>query len=44
MRACLEGMGDFDDEETTVLEVSLKEDGSYFFSSFFSKNFLLSHR
>jgi hypothetical protein len=35
MRACLEGMGDFDDKETTVLEVSLKEDVSYFFSSFF---------
>jgi hypothetical protein len=32
MRACL---GDFDDEETTVLEVSLKEDVSYLFSSFF---------
>ena len=29
-RACLEGMGEFDDEETSVLEVSLKEDVSFF--------------
>lgn len=40
VRAFLEGMGDFDDEETSGLEVRLKEDVSYLFSSlffFFSK-------
>ena len=31
MRARLEGMGEFDDEETSGLEVWLKEDVSYFF-------------
>jgi len=30
-RTCLEGMGEFDDKETSVLKVSLKEDVSYFF-------------
>jgi len=28
VRACLEGMGEFDDEETSGLEVWLKEDVS----------------
>jgi len=35
VRAFLEGMGEFDDEETSGLEVWLKEDVSYLFSSLF---------
>jgi hypothetical protein len=30
VRACLEGMGEFDDEETSGLEGWLKEDVRYF--------------
>ena len=37
VRAYLEGMGEFDDEETSGLEAWLKEEVSYIFSSFFSK-------
>lgn len=35
MRAYLEGMGKFDDEETSGLEMWLKEDVSYLFSFLF---------
>ena len=41
VRAFLEGMGEFDDEETSGLEVWLKEDVSYLFSSLFFFFFFL---